>query len=239
MNKEDYRVMKEINSLYLENLELEKKILSENSRIDKLNILRSEAQQQISSYTETLKTEKANFQTSENDIAKLQQSLDNNRGHLACAIIEQEIKSLESQITTSESKLDEAENSGLELMESIETLEESIESREGFLVGSLETLGELSGEVLEITKPFINKAEQNTNRLCLLEKSLPTVTLDKYLKLLSKKLKYGPLASIDVNQCSICKYGLAVTDIELIEKKLALRSCAGCSRIFVPRSTLY
>jgi predicted nucleic acid-binding Zn-ribbon protein len=239
VNKEDYRVMKEINSLYLENLGLEKKVLSETSRIDKVYLLRSEAQEQIVSYNENLKSQKANFQISENDIAKLQNSLDNNRGHLASAITEQEIKSLESQITTSETKLDEAENSGLELMESIETLEKNIKTRESFLQGSQETLIELSSEVAEITKPHRLKTQQNTNRLELLKVELPELALDKYLKLLIKNLKYGPLASIDVNQCSICKYGLAVTDIELIEKKLALRSCAGCSRLFVPRSTLY
>jgi predicted nucleic acid-binding Zn-ribbon protein len=231
--------MKEINSLYLENLELGKNISAEESRITKLNLLRTEAQDKISANDKSLKELKAKFQTSENEIAKLQKSLDNNRGHLAAAITEQEIKNLESQINTSELKLDEVENLGFELMESIEETEESTKSRNNFITGSLETLTELSAEVAEITKPLVTKAEQNHNRISLLEAEFPIDILAKYKKLMDKNLKYGPLASIENNQCSICKFGLAVTDIDLIEKKLALRSCAGCSRLFVPRSTIY
>jgi len=239
LNKETFRILKEINSLYLENTRLTEIIASESSRTTKIEDLRSEKEQLIVTLDRRVKEESLKLSHTEDEIAQNQQKLNQAMSNKNNVFTEHEISSFEKQIATYKEKLDELENSGLEIMTLCEELSCELDEAKNFLKGSIETLNNIRLEVTENNKPYQEKINVNTKRMQHLFSELPELLKQKFTQLLERNLKYGPVAQIDKNHCSVCKMELAKSEIEAIEKHLQIKFCPSCSRVFIPISSLY
>lgn len=239
MNKDSFRILKEINSLYLETRSLKEKIEQENSRLTKIENLRDEKNEIISVKSIELKELNGQILKTENSLADIQKSLNQAIGNKDKVFTENEIKAFESQIESYQSKLDEYENLGLEQLEKAEDIQQELKDAETFLKGSIDTLEEIKLEILDTNKPDLEKIQQHEQRIEQLFGDVPSELKTKFSALMHRNLKYGPVAQIDKNCCSVCGMEMPSLEIEKVEKHFQFKFCTTCDRLFIPISTLY
>ena len=239
MNKEDYRILKEINSL---NNELDKNqalIDDQLHRVVAIERQRGFKSDDLTLTEDSLSKARTELNQIENNIAHGQKLLDQSKSNKANVFTQVEIESLQAQIDRSANELDELETRGLELMDEIETLESDARDAKTFLAGTLETIDEITEEVIESNAPTINAIKILEGRIDLLFIDLPEKVVSVTKKLIEKKLIHGPFTSLNANQCRICGYTLPVKKSEDIEKRLLFTQCSSCRRIYIPETSLY
>lgn len=234
-----FRKVKEINSLDQDIKKLRILIEKELNRITKLEESKHLREKEQTLQIEELKNQKSLLQNTENRIAENQSKLTKSKINLSSLIDEKEINALNSQISNLIDELDSLEDSGLNLIESIEKLEISIDEANTFKEGISETIYEIKLEVETQNQAVIDQINSKEARLEILLQELPDNFMKSYRRLLEKNLKFGALTKIVKNECYICKYVLAAAEIVLIEDKFNFKSCGACSRIFVPNSTSF
>lgn len=239
MNKDTFRILKEINSLYTANQKLSELIENEHSRIHKIQNLRDDKKQKIIQTEKDLKQFSAKLLQTENSIADNQSKLNQALSNKNNVYSENEISAFEKQIASFKESIDELENKGLEVLSTCEQLSEELSDAKSFLTGSRETLLEITKEVEKISKPHIDKINIHKLRIENLFLEIPEDLKDKFQKLMKRNLKYGPTSQIQQNSCSVCRMEISRLDIEKVEKHLQIKFCSTCDRLFIPISTLY
>lgn len=239
MNKENFRVLKEIVSLLQELEKRDVLISEEKTRITRIEEMRKDAAHKIEQSEIALKSFKERLLKVEQDIDSLATSIERADNALNMAKNEKEAELSQRQKEENTLRLAEADSEGFSLMEKLEEEESIINEKEEFLSGSQKTLTSISSEVEENNKPLMKEQEGFKGRILTLRETLNEMTLSKLDKVLKKKLTHGPLTKIESNSCFICGFKLTKVDQDQIEQHLKLKSCTSCERIFIPNSTLY
>lgn len=239
MEKETFRKLKEINSLYLENQKTLQSANTEGGRLTKILKMEDLRKDELENHLLEKSAAISEMAEIENKIAQLQLKKNQTLCNKNNVFSQEEIDAFEKQLSVTETDLDELEEKGLYLLEQIEEYTTQIEEAQNFLSGVQETKKEISDEILKSNQPLLDKIQVNEKRMEHLFSELPDKVTESFKSLVQKNLKYGATAQIDKNHCSICKMILPQIDIEKVEKHLHYMSCPSCSRVFIPVSSLY
>lgn len=239
MNKEDFRILKEVCGLHQKADELSKAVDVEQSRISKIETLRIEANKDLADATQSLVENSKNLLNVENKTEDLNKKILQGEQALNNATSEKQLSSSQMQLNSFKSELDNFENEAFNLLEISEELQERIDEKNNFLNGSEKTLKDISIEVQQNIDPMMSEIEVIRKRIDNLGSQLPEQTKTRLYKLIDKKLMHGPLTKIQDGSCFICRYEVNSINRDKIDKNLALLSCSSCSRLFIPNSTLY
>lgn len=240
MNKEGFKILKEINSLNIKKNELQAKIAIELERIDKIQHTRSKRKEDLEVNED--KSHKLKVQLLEIDkkSEKLDQLISNSQQKINNSFEEKELNALNQQIDNAQIELDKIQEEGLELLEKKEALDEEITNAKSFLKGSLETIEEIRAEVNQENDNLFSELDQIEIRLNLLHEQIPLKASERIRSLIAKNKKLAPLAHISsTKNCDICGYLIPHATEQAVEKELKLTSCPGCTRILIPQSTKF
>lgn len=239
MNKEDFRILKELCGLHQKKKDLEGDIAEERTRITKIENLRADAQNTIEHTSKNLDATSQSLIVTENKVEHLGRQILQGEQALSNATSEKQVESSERQLLAHKEEQKELEESAFELMERIEAFQSEISDKKEFLLGSEKTLIEIKAEVAAHTAPIAAEVEVLRSRVANLKSELPDLAATRIEKLIEKDLKHGPLTKIQDGSCFICRFTVNATDKDRIEKLLNLTACSSCYRIFIPNSTLY
>ncbi|MBD66665.1 MAG: hypothetical protein CME62_15765 [Halobacteriovoraceae bacterium] len=239
MNKESFKILKEINSLYTSKDRTQHSIDSEYQRIAKIEKQSTLNKEELTREEALLSEFRQKLTHAENEVDKLQALIEKSQAHLNQVFTTEEIKALESQIDQATIQLHPLEEKTLELMQEIEDHEKRKEEIKEFLKGCQETIKEIQIEVDDAVIPLNKEIQSFQARIDLLISELPENVVSKLNQLREKKLTHGPLAEIAEKKCSICSFHLDQSLIAEVEKNLKFKTCSGCGRILVPGNALY
>jgi predicted nucleic acid-binding Zn-ribbon protein len=236
---ESFKILKEINSLSMRKNVLLDLVEAEQKRITFIENNRREREASLVSFQDTLKEQKADLTSTENQINLLSQKIEKDNTNLVSLVDGASISSLQKQIDEMKIKLDQNEEKGLELLDLIESSEVNISDCNEFLKGSLESLNEIKVEVDEKVSELQSEIDSITKRDALLMEELPPNFNNKISLILKKNIQISSFTRIKGGSCEFCRFNLSKSDVIAIEDKLALKSCQGCSRIFIPIQSGY
>ena len=240
MNKEAFKILKEINSLNLNLIKFKKTIQAELQRIDRIDNSREERTTEQANLQVQLKTCKKNLL----DVDKKSEYFDDiikaSKGKIPTTFDERELNALNSQISNAENEVDQLQDQGLTLLDEVDTLENKIADATSFLAGSLETKLEIEKEINLENDDILKEMTIINERLDILHTQIPTKASERILKLIKDKPKVSPLAHISpTRNCDICGYLIPQVTERAVEVDLKLSSCPGCTRILIPQSTKF
>lgn len=240
MNKESYRILKEINSLHNSILSLEKVIKVELERIHKINQMRDKRSEHLTEQESQLSSERQKLAKIEEKISYFGKLIDNGKNQLNSVFSENEINALNSQIENASEELDIFETQGLEIIEKIETLEQEIKDSKSFLIGSLDTISEIESEINESNQDVYKEIQDKKSRLKLLKEQLSPGVSKKLESLIAKGLSLSPLSQItEHNCCEMCGYLVPMAILAAVEKNSRFMGCPSCERILIPQSSKF
>lgn len=237
--KEQFKLLKEISSLFDQREILQDKVIKENLRVEKVIKQRQVREQEKLELQEQLKKASSQEQHIENCLAHSQGQLDQAKGHLNSVQTQQQIDALTSEISKLESDINQLEEEGIEILEKIDLLNKNIEEANSFLIGSEESLNEITHEVAEISDDFQKQIEILNQRIHSLTDELNPIFQNKLNTAINKKIPISIFSRISGGCCDFCKLQLSKVEVDNIERKLNLATCNGCSRIFIPLNSLY
>ena len=238
MNKEDYRILKELTSLRDKKVQIQAQIKGELSRIDKIESQRSHKKAQMEKLESDLKQLEKEMVNKEQNIRDLDDKIHKTETDLKAIIGADEQVKLQHQLEIYLHKREEMELKGLESLDQITNYSDEIEDLKNFLKGSLETIKEIE-EDIKVDNADIYKDFQNIEiRIPNLESQLPEKLVEKYYQIASKTPK--PLAEITPsNSCTQCRYLIPIAYVNKVEKEMKFTTCPGCTRILIPQSSKY
>ena len=239
MNKEDFRILKEICGLEDKLTHKEVEINSEKRRITKIEEMRSNRQEESSKLESELQRLEKRSEEIDQNLSNIHTQITQSLNAIDNAISEKQLESAQSQLNQQKLKVEELESSAFETLENIEEIIEKMNDAKTFLEGSLKTIEEITNEVDRNIHPINEEISILKERILNLKGQLPTDVISKLEKLIDKNLKHGPLTKIENGACYICRFDINTIDRDKVEKALQLKSCSSCSRIFIPNSTLY
>lgn len=235
MDKNYYRILKELNSLKQAIPSLEKIIAGELSRIDKIEKLREIQKSNLLNWENRLMTMTQELQEVENNISKMSASLTKAQTDCKGLISEHEINSLDKQMKLLTEKIDEAEMNGLSIIEQCQELEQNIKDAKSFLKGSLETIHEIEAEINSANADIYNEINIKKMRIKNLFEELPTNVVNKLHYLENKGPRFIPLSQLtEQNTCQMCGYLTPMAIVSSIEKYQRFHTCSACERILIP-----
>lgn len=240
MNKENYRILKEINSLSNSVLSLEKIIQNELSRISKIEEMRDKRSTLKENMNLTLKELRQKFSKIEERIAYFDNLINKGKAQLNQVFSENEISALTSQIKNAQIEMDDFEVQGLEIIEEMDECSEEIKNCSTFLEGSLETIREIEAEINESNRDVYQEIKTKKNRKEILFEQLPAGVSKKLIYLIDKGLSLAPLSQItDHNCCEMCGYLVPMAILSAVEKQSKFMCCPSCERILIPQSSKF
>lgn len=128
----------------------------------------------------------------------------------------------------------EQEEKGFALLALADIHRTKLEEVLGFLKGLDKTIEEISQEVnLEVTN--LDTSMSNLKlRLGLIMEDLPLDYRKLLEKTLKKKLAFGPFTKLLNCSCFFCRFKMSKVDESEIDTQLKLKTCSQCDRIFLP-----
>lgn len=130
-----------------------------------------------------------------------------------------------------------SEETGLEVLQALETNENERKDLQTFLSGLGKTLDEIRGEAHAEIEKHQSSINQLITRLDSLLEILPVEFKELLLKTLKKNLAHGPFTRIENGSCFFCRYKISRMDESEIDMQKKLKTCPQCSRIFIPYGT--
>lgn len=238
LEKESFRILKELNSLNLRIGPLEKAIKDELSRIKKIEVTRSKRSQEKEQQIDHLANLKIELENTEHRIDKLSKGLKKMKLDEGQLFTENEISAYRKQLAVMQEELSQHEDRGLELLEQIEDTQIEINDANNFLEGSLESICEIEDDIKKENEETYKEIQIIRQRVEILLKQLPEKVTIKFNKLLGTK-KY-PLSEISLNNsCQICGYLIPKALITSLETTMKFHTCPGCERILIPQGSKY
>lgn len=240
MNKEKYRILKELGSLANSIISLQNLAKDDYTRIHKIEQQRKERLDQKEINQEELNKKRGELSHLAKDTSYFSDLLLKGEQQLKALISENEILATTKQIENSQLKLEQCEDQAFQILLDLEHLDIEISKAKKFLKGSLETIDEIEKEIESSNGEFFKEIKIKENRINNLHSQLPKNVLEKLEKLSKKSLKYGPLAQITPqSSCEHCGYLISTLLVTKVEKDQLFSSCPGCERIFIPQSVKY
>lgn len=239
MDKENFKILKEIASLESLSSQLQEAMDKENSRI----LFVTDQRNSRLAYLQELTSKK---EALENEFSELEEKSDKNlnelnrlESNLNNATTVKEQTALESQIEAKKSLQLQFEARSNEVIDQIDECEKQLDEAQEFEKGSLDSLNSLKQEVAEIVGQKQQEKDRLSHRIDLLLDEIPENFKASYKKVAAKKLKYGPFSSLKNLQCNVCGFKVSRTLEVDVEENFKLKTCPSCSRIFIPAQALY
>lgn len=240
MNKEDFRILKELNSLEQKKKTISELLANELQRIDKIQQMRSKRDLELSQLKTALEDLKKQMTIQENELSLTDQKLEqsNSKENQIKTLTEE--KALKTQIQSLNSRKEELENKLFESLEKIESIELKIQQATSFLSGSLETISELENDIVQENQESYQDLKNIEKRIPQLRDELHPKVVEKLLRLQAKSPNFVPLSQLtDRNTCELCGYLIPKALVDAIETKMRFSGCPGCERIIIPQSVKY
>ncbi|MEX1099494.1 MAG: hypothetical protein WEB87_03640 [Bacteriovoracaceae bacterium] len=239
MNKEYFKILKEINSLEQKMASLTAINQEESFRVDKLKQKKDEALQDLEALELEERLLKQKSQKIENRLAAL-----DSRGKKLDADLKGNFDGKQAPLLEKEKakvalELEDLENQGLENLEKLEELEAAIQDKKTFIAGVAETIEEIGLEVGEIVVKNENAMKTLEKRIENSLQEVPANFQSVYSSLRKKAMPVSLFASIQNRKCSICKMSVDWEKEAKVEEKMLLKTCSNCGRIFIPKESLY
>lgn len=239
MNKEYFKILKEINSLEKSVEFLESENQEESARVEKLRAKEQQAQEEVKSWRGDLKSKRLEAQKNENLISALDTRLAKAQADARSSFDSKHVEALEREIEKLNVESEEAQDLGLEILESLEELEAHISEKENFLKGITETIEEIKVDVDEVCAKNQNEIEIKRKRISSALELLPENFKTAYQSVQKKRLPVSSFTKITAGKCAVCKMSVDKTKEAQVEEQLAIKTCSSCGRIFIPNQALY
>lgn len=239
MNKEYFKILKEISSLENNIDILTAKIQAENQRVDKLVERQDLASEEREALQGELKAKRLESQKNEGQIATLDGKHQKIKADINSSFDPKHAQALENERESLTTQLAELEDAGFLILEEMDALEEQIAAKSEFLSGIGETIQEIKSEVDESCAGFIKELESKRQRVAASLNELPKNFQESYEKVKTKNLSISNFTKIQSGTCAVCKTSVDKSKQSQIEDQLALKTCSSCSRIFIPNQALY
>jgi len=239
MSAENFKILKEINSLTTSSREISDLVAKENKRLQFIEDNRTQRQEEMTVAEQALERLKKEMLRIDNEISTLSSKIDKDKDNRLSLIEDASIASMDKQILDLETKKDKFEEELFELLEKAEEEEKKIAEAESFLEGSLRSLTEIKKEVLIKNNGYQKEIDTLSNRLKLLKESLPPQFQDKLEQVFKNKIQISSFTRIKSNSCEFCRRDISRMEETEIEQKLALKTCQGCGRLFIPAAASF
>jgi len=239
MSAENFKILKEINSLTTSSSEKNDLVAKENKRLQFIEDNRTQRQAEMTEAEQALESFKKEMLRIENEISTLSSKIEKDKNNLLSLIEDASIASMDKQILDLESKKNNWEEDLFELLEKAEEEEKKITEAESFLKGSLRSLTEIKKEVTLKNSEYQKEIDTLTNRLKVLKESLPPQFQTKLEQVFKNKIQISSFTRIKSNSCEFCRRDISRMEETEIEQKLALKTCQGCGRLFIPAAASF
>ncbi len=239
MSAENFKILKEINSLTTKVNEINDLVSKESKRLRFIEGNRIDRQDEMTLAQKNLDHYKKDMTKIENEISTLSAKIDKDKESLQGLSEESSITSMEKQIAELETKRIKLEDEIFVILEKAEAEEQNIKEAQSFLEGSLRSLNEIKKDVNAKNEGYQKELDSLLNRVGLLKESLPIQFQTKLEQVLSKKVQISSFTRIKSNTCEFCKRDISRMEETEIEQKLALKTCQGCGRIFIPAAASF
>jgi len=230
--KEQFRLLRELQSLKLAADEHQKLILGHQGRVALLEKNRHQRQDQLQQDQSQLEQIKTELAQKEQLLNQQSDRLTRSKKQMNLVTSEHELKTREHEVEVLTPLVESLETNVFELMEKIESLTEQINEGENYLAGSLHSLKEISQEVeQDISKE--NQAISNlAQRMEALFSELPENIQSKIKRIWDKKAV--ALTTVEKNACRYCGLSVNRTELDEIDRALTYKFCSSCGRLFLP-----
>lgn len=239
MNKEFFKIIKEINSLEAKLDVFQNLKADDKKRIKRLFDQKSYRQEDLNEASAKKDALQKELFSIDRRTMEIEKNLKENNEKLNSIFDEKITSKLESSNEELTIELDEIQEKGLSLLEEIEEVKEEIENAQNFLNGIDETIDEIKAEVLE-KQGLENESEKHIQeRITQILNDLPTDFQVKYLKLKKDAPHHNSLSMAKDKKCQFCHYEINSKKLEAIEIKFELHKCDMCKRILIPEQASY
>lgn len=239
MNKEFFKIIKEINSLeakldIFQNLKADDK-----KRINRLFDQKNHRQEDLNEASSKKDALQKELFSIDRRTMEIEKTLKENNQKLNTIFDETITSKLEKLNKELSSELDEIQERGLSLLEEIEEVKEEITNAQNFLNGIDETIDEIKAEIFE-KQGLENESEKHVQeRISQILNDLPIDFQTKYLKLKKDSPHHNSLSVVKDKKCQFCHYEINSRKLEAIEIKFELHKCDMCKRILIPEQASY
>lgn len=240
MNKEYYRILKELANLSDKLPALQAKIADELSRLDKIEKMREKRKNEIKVERQNKEESEKFIEQTQQQVEKLDVRIENYKAHLKNTIDNSEMLSLQKQLEADLKLKNELDESCFSKLESLEESEQTILEAENFLKGSSETILEIEEEINEKNAETYKELKIINDRYKNSLEQLPENIQKKFKSLKEKKPNISPITQISSsNTCLRCGYLIQHALVRSVEAHLKFHTCPGCQRILIPESTKF
>lgn len=240
MNKENFRIIKEINSLIIKIKLLKDQIASEASRIDKIDAQVEQKTVALNQVDEQLIEIRKNIRELEAKLHELNQTHFKASAAVNNSFSEKDILAATKQKESAEAEIEVTEGLILECMEREEELDSQKQAHLKFLDGVKSGRSEIEEDITEENKPRLDQIESYKQRISLNLEQLEPLAKSKTETLMAKNLPKGFVVELDSkNHCQVCGTQVSGNQAREIEEQMKLLACSGCSRIIIPQSSKY
>ena len=228
----DFPIIKEIQSLCSQKLDIEKTTKSELLRVIKVKELKDEnTQTQVKVDSELLEK---NIQVKhlENEIIKKSQTLTRKKEQLLMATSDKQLESFKNEISNLSQTIDSLEVEALEMLELIDPLHEKQKELIDFFNNIDDSIQEIEQTVMSETTNLKSQVDVLKDRIELLIQELSPVAQSKIKHIMKSELI--PFLTILKNQsCANCGMNMPSENMTHILNMTKLISCSGCSRLII------
>lgn len=239
MKKEIFKILKEINSLETGITEIESVIIDQDKRLERIGEKKQQALEDKKAQYLLIDSLEKELNEAESQTEKITRLVEKNTDDLHRCADNSQLKLLESQQLKLTEELQKLEAFAFSALERLELAQENLQHKNNFLTGIEETLAEISEEVANEKIGLNQKLDAIRERIRNAAELLPK---DVYLKYESSKknVKRSPYFSqIIEGRCSLCKISLNKLLEKEVEEELNVKFCPSCSRLLIPKSSLY
>jgi predicted nucleic acid-binding Zn-ribbon protein len=236
---ENFKVIKEIDSLDRQKKDINLKAQNQSDRIISINQKITDKEDDLASLKADLKEITSSLMKMENELSNLQQKIEIKISQKGQVFTETQINSLDKEIESYQKNLITTEELVFKKMEIKESFEEEIKDCLTFIQGATKSSKEVQIEVEGICLELNQKKQIIDERIENLIATIPENFKTKVKLLLVKNFRSTILTTIKDKACNYCRCSIASGLINEIEDKYNLKSCTGCKRIFIPSASSY
>jgi predicted nucleic acid-binding Zn-ribbon protein len=235
-NIDNYRIIKEIDSLYSQILALNNSNQQELRRIEKVQQLTVQRQHELEQLNFNLSACSEQQNSSETELNQKISQKDKLKRNMNLAVNPEQVNALTNELNDLEFKIEALESKLMSLLEEEDKLKDDINQTQSFLNGVTKTIDELKLEVNKKTQENNQQIENINQRLGLLKAQLP----EQFQKMISELEKKGRaqqghfVTKLNQLTCQTCGLNVSRTDSDLIERCLQIVYCQGCKKVILP-----
>lgn len=239
MNKENFKIIKEINSLEEKLLNFDRLKSEDKKRIQRLFDQKSYRKEDLNEATLKKDALQKELFSIDRRTMEIEKTLNENKNKLNSIFDEEIIQKLESHNSQLNEELCNIQARGLEILEVIESLDGEIIDAQSFLKGIDETINEITEEILAHQK--VEDISENSvhQRINEISNELTSDFKATYMKLKDNAPSHHSISLLKDKKCQFCHFELTAKKIEEIEIKLQPRACDMCKRILIPEQASY